>query len=120
MDLANMLEMKQRMEPEDELKLKKPEEMRISEKEEEQPENQPHGLDRLLDFKKTWEELSFFDKLKFFDFWFVVSIVGNFIQIIGCVLTILDQALEIELGIFLVKEAIIGFGSMFSWLIMLK
>lgn len=83
-----------------------------------QEEEEP--LENLLEFKKSWEELSFFDKLKFFDFWFVFSILGNFIQINGSIIAILFIFVRTKLSIFLFHEAIIGFGCMFSWLLILK
>lgn len=84
-------------------------------------ENNPEEpVENLLEFKKSWEELSFFDKLKFFDFWFVFSILGNFIQINGSIIAILFIVLRDQLAIFSFHEAIIGFGCMFAWLLMLK
>lgn len=84
-------------------------------------ENNPEEpVDNLLEFKKSWEDLSFFDKLKFFDFWFIFSILGNFIQINGSIIAILFIALQDKLAIFSFHEAIIGFGCMFAWLLMLK
>ena len=83
-------------------------------------ENQEEPMENMLEFKKSWEELSFFDKLKFFDFWFVFSILGNFIQINGSIIAILFLLIKDQLAIFSFHEAIIGFGCMFAWLLMLK
>jgi hypothetical protein len=41
--------------------------------------NNNNQTEKLLQFKQTWEELSIFDKLRFFDFWFLFGIIGNFI-----------------------------------------
>jgi len=71
-------------------------------------ENSEEPLENMLEFKKSWEELSFFDKLKFFDFWFVFSILGNFIQINGSIIAILFILLKDPLAIFSFHEAIIG------------
>ena len=71
-------------------------------------ENPEEPLENMLEFKKSWEELSFFDKLKFFDFWFVFSILGNFIQINGSIIAILFISLKDPLAIFSFHEAIIG------------
>lgn len=83
-------------------------------------ENADEPLENMLEFKKSWEELSFFDKLKFFDFWFVFSILGNFIQINGSIIAILFLLIKENLAIFSFHEAIIGFGCMFAWLLILK
>jgi len=83
-------------------------------------ENPDEPMENMLEFKKSWEELSFFDKLKFFDFWFVFSILGNFIQINGSIIAILFILIKDNLAIFTFHEAIIGFGCMFAWLLMLK
>jgi hypothetical protein len=52
--------------------------------------------------------------------WFVVSILGNFVQIIGSVVALMDIFIDAELHIFMFREAIIGFGCMFAWIIMLN
>lgn len=43
-----------------------------------------------VDWKKDWEELGFFDKLKFFDFWFIVIVTGNFFQLFGALVATFD------------------------------
>lgn len=43
-----------------------------------------------LDWNKNWEELGFFDKMKFFDFWFIVIVTGNFFQLFGALVAIFD------------------------------
>lgn len=83
-------------------------------------QNSEEPLENMLEFKKSWEELSFFDKLKFFDFWFVFSILGNFIQINGSIIAILFILLKEKLAIFAFHEAIIGFGCMCAWILILK
>ena len=40
-------------------------------------------------WQKNWEELGFLDKLKFFDFWFLVIVTGNFFQIFGAFVALL-------------------------------
>jgi hypothetical protein len=41
------------------------------------------------EWQKNWEDLGFLDKLKFFDFWFVVIVAGNFFQIFGALVALL-------------------------------
>ena len=77
-------------------------------------------IEEFLEFKKNWEELGFFDKMKFFDFWFIFSIISNFIQINGSITSILYEVVRQKLKIFEMQEGFIGFGCMFSWLLMLK
>lgn len=43
-----------------------------------------------VDWNKDWEDLGFFDKMKFFDFWFVVIVTGNFFQLFGALVAIFD------------------------------
>lgn len=43
-----------------------------------------------VDWKKNWEELGFLDKMKFFDFWFVIIVTGNFFQLFGAMVALLD------------------------------
>lgn len=73
-----------------------------------------------VDWHKTWEELGFFDKMKFFDIWFMIGAGGNFFQFIGAVVAILSESIDRRLGIFEKKETFIGFGAMFAWITMLK
>jgi hypothetical protein len=51
-------------------------------------------------WEKDWGELGFFDKLKFFDFWFLVIVTGNFFQIFGALVAILDHFIIEKLMIF--------------------
>lgn len=41
------------------------------------------------EWQKNWEDLGFLDKLKFFDFWFIVIVAGNFFQIFGALVALL-------------------------------
>jgi hypothetical protein len=50
-----------------------------------------------IDWKKSWEELGFFDKMKFFDIWFLVSAGGNFFQLIGAIVAILNETIKARL-----------------------
>lgn len=42
------------------------------------------------EWQKNWEELGFLDKLKFFDFWFIVIVAGNFFQVFGALVALLE------------------------------
>ena len=53
-----------------------------------------------LDWRKNWDELGFFDKLQFFDFWFVLSVTGNFFQLFGSLVAFLDNIIKAKLLIF--------------------
>ena len=49
---------------------------------------------------KNWEELDFLDKLKFFDFWFLIIVAGNFFQVFGAMVAMLEHFIEEKLAIF--------------------
>lgn len=85
-------------------------------------EDETEGLniDVLLKENKTWEEVGFLNKMRLFNLWMVLSLVGSIVQLIGCVIALLDTYITTDLGIFAYKESIIGFGSMFAWIIMLN
>jgi hypothetical protein len=34
-------------------------------------------MDQLKNYTSSWQELSIIDKIRFFDFWFFVSVLGN-------------------------------------------
>ncbi|KAL4456091.1 hypothetical protein ABPG74_014052 [Tetrahymena malaccensis] len=87
---------------------------------EEKKDSDDLDIEELLKDNKKWDDIGFFNKLKFFNLWIVVSIVGNIVQIIGCFIAILDTYMEQNLNVFMYKESIIGFGSMFAWIIMLN
>jgi hypothetical protein len=53
-----------------------------------------------VDWKKNWEELGFFDKMKFFDFWFVIGVTANFFQLFGGIVGLLDELITTNLMIF--------------------
>ena len=53
-----------------------------------------------VDWRKNWEELGFFDKMKFFDFWFIVIVAGNFFQLFGALVATLDELITANLVIF--------------------
>lgn len=53
-----------------------------------------------LSIHKNWDELGFLDKAKFFDFWFIVTAAGNFLQFFGGFVAILDESISINFKIF--------------------
>jgi hypothetical protein len=53
-----------------------------------------------VDWKKNWEDLGFFDKMKFFDFWFATTVAGNFFQVFGALVAFLDEIISTNLIIF--------------------
>lgn len=73
-----------------------------------------------VNWKKNWDELGFFDKMKFFDFWFITTVTANFFQLFGALVAFLDELISTKLIIFEHKEFLIGFGVMLSWITMLK
>lgn len=58
--------------------------------------------------------------MKFFDFWFVTTVAGNFFQLFGAFVSVLDEIIATNLVIFEHKEFLIGFGVMLAWITMLK
>ena len=52
------------------------------------------------EWQKDWEDLDFLDKLKFFDFWFIVIVAANFFQIFGAVVSLLEMVTDEQLTIF--------------------
>lgn len=71
-------------------------------------------------WQKNWEELGFLDKLKFFDFWFLVIVAANFFQIFGGFVSLLEVVIEERLAIFEHKELLVGLGVMLAWITILK
>ena len=50
----------------------------MNENEEEAEEREEENLEELLKFNRNWDEIGFFEKLQFFNMWFIVSIIGSF------------------------------------------
>ena len=73
-----------------------------------------------VDWKKNWEDLGFFDKMKFFDFWFIIIVTGNFFQLFGALVAFIDELIVTTLIIFEHKEILIGFGVMLAWITVLR
>jgi hypothetical protein len=53
-----------------------------------------------VDWEKNWEDLGFFEKMKFFDIWFMIGVGGNFFQFIGAVVSILSESINRRLDAF--------------------
>jgi hypothetical protein len=75
-----------------------------------------HGQDRLASYLKehkdmTWKEISIWDKARLFNLWSIVTLIANFLLIIGTVLYLIRTIKNIELA-----EISIGFGTMLTWL----
>jgi hypothetical protein len=62
------------------------------------------------DLMDAWSTLNLRVKLQFFNYWVVLSIVGNLFQIFGGVLTLLDNETYIT-----THQVLIGFGCFFAW-----
>jgi len=45
-------------------------------------------------WQKDWEDLGFLDKLRFFDFWFIVIVAANFFQLFGAFVALLEFGIE--------------------------
>jgi hypothetical protein len=58
----------------------------------------------------AWESLGISQKLQFFNFWVIFSVLGNLFQIFGGILSIIDRN-----SVLSVHEIVIGFGCFFAW-----
>lgn len=61
--------------------------------------------------RAAWESLRISEKLKFFNFWLIIVIVGNLFQIFGGILSFMDQNTVLS-----VHEIVVGFGCFFAWI----
>lgn len=77
-------------------------------------------LDKLMENEVPWEKLSFTDKLVFFDLSFFLNIFGNLIQVFGAMAALFSDYQETTMKLTVVREILIGFGCMFSWVNMLR
>jgi hypothetical protein len=72
-------------------------------------------IKQLMEQDMSWEELPLSEKMKFFNFWFVCSIVGNCFQLVGSVSILLSSAYVFSEKTLTVDNVFIGFGCFFAW-----
>ena len=78
------------------------------------------SLEKLLESQKPWDQLTFREKLLFFDMWFIFCIVGNFIQIWASVLSVTT---DLDVETYKTKsllDLLVGFSCWFAWLNLLR
>lgn len=63
----------------------------------------------------NWDELLFWDKLRIFEHWALLSIIANLFQIIGCTYSIFRKSLDVQ-----TSDTILGVGCMLAWWNMLR
>lgn len=68
-------------------------------------------LEKLLDTDRPWHILTFREKLLFFDFWFVLGIAANLVQIWTSILALFQ-----DIKIKDIIQILIGFSCFLSWL----
>jgi len=61
-------------------------------------------------FRNSWEGLTFRQKLRFFDMWVILTVVGNLCQMFGAVMFLYNQEI-----IQKVQETLIGLGCFCAW-----
>ncbi len=65
--------------------------------------------------------MSFVDKIKFFDFFFYVMMIGNIFQIFGSIVAIYQNCVQTNTNILLgMRQACIGLGCMCTWVYLIK
>lgn len=74
-----------------------------------------HTIEGILAENKSWGELSLRDKLLFFDLWLFVSILGNFLQVFGCILAIFQTIPVSTNSVVSIKEIFLGLGCFAAW-----
>lgn len=62
------------------------------------------------DPRAVWESLGLVDKLKFFNFWVVVALLSNLLQIFGAIESLVDEDNALAM-----HETFVGFGCFFAW-----
>jgi len=53
-----------------------------------------------MNFQETWQEMGAIESIALLDLWFIVSVLGNFIQIVGSVIAVIDCIADVELSVF--------------------
>lgn len=67
------------------------------------------------DYRSAWENLGIAEKWEFFNYWVIISVVGNLFQIFAGLLSLIDENTVLK-----VHEVIIGFGCFFAWISLVR
>ena len=79
------------------------------------------SLEKIIESQKPWDQLSFREKLFFFDLWFVFCMIGNLIQVWGSILSLANElSLSNKDRQEITSEILIGFSCWFAWLNLLR
>eukprot|EP01113_Clastostelium_recurvatum_P000188 TRINITY_DN1008_c1_g1_i5.p1 TRINITY_DN1008_c1_g1~~TRINITY_DN1008_c1_g1_i5.p1 ORF type:complete len:789 (-),score=238.23 TRINITY_DN1008_c1_g1_i5:67-2376(-) len=65
----------------------------------------------------TWDQLPFRTKMRFFNMWFVITIVGNLCAILGCVL---DLVMDVDSEAGYIPKLLLGLGTLLIWVNMAR
>ena len=63
----------------------------------------------------NWSDLLFWDKLRLFEIWSIISIIANLCQILGCFYSIFRNSLDLDTA-----DKSLGLGCMLAWWTMLR
>lgn len=63
----------------------------------------------------NWEDLLFWDKMRLFDIWSLISIIANICQILGCFYSLFRDKLDLHTA-----DQNLGLGCMLAWWTMLR
>lgn len=63
----------------------------------------------------NWDDLLFWDKLRLFEIWSLISIIANLCQILGCFYSIFRNNLDLDTA-----DKNLGLGCMLAWWTMLR
>ena len=75
----------------------------------------------MLDYSdRGWQEITFTQKIKFFNISTFLSIIGNLLQIFGTIICLLNIFTNIKSQSLEHKVPILGFGSVFAWVVLLN
>ncbi|EGR27311.1 hypothetical protein IMG5_198190 [Ichthyophthirius multifiliis] len=78
-------------------------------------------LNNIIENDKKYEEVEQvnFQKIKKIIIWIIISMIGNIILIIGCLLALIDNNSKYSFSLIRYREPIIGTGCTISWIVML-
>lgn len=68
-------------------------------------------FEEVLDYRLSWEDLTFWDKAKLFRWWSILTVSANLIQMFGALFFILKPYTGL-----MFSEVLCGLGCMMSWI----
>eukprot|EP01016_Furgasonia_blochmanni_P045527 TRINITY_DN6433_c0_g1_i9.p2 TRINITY_DN6433_c0_g1~~TRINITY_DN6433_c0_g1_i9.p2 ORF type:complete len:337 (+),score=62.94 TRINITY_DN6433_c0_g1_i9:1016-2026(+) len=77
-------------------------------------------MNEIFEQNISWSNLSFVDQMKLLDIWFLIGVIGNFIQILASICGFLAALQDDDIKVQRIRDMLTGFGCMLAWVYSMK